>query len=332
MSPNSLRNIILDHSVLYHDSMAFTISNSIQKSRENIQHIKSDKLGKSIGNIWSIKKLLVLEYYLPSFKKICSPKNNFHEWIYADPFCGSGLFHLKKDPDFKNEFYPGSALVGTITAINNGFNDCLLFDKSVAYVKDLNQRLSNLKHLFNNKKIQAQEMTFEKSVPLILSKRVPYKTAILVFVDPAGYVPIKWKLMEKLYNEVGIDVILNFYTHRIAQNVSASKKNKTHEKNLNEFFGDAGWQKFRSPLEKQNLGSKLLDYYITKIRTVSKKNVIEIGVFNRGMNKLYDLIVITRSKAGADVIRLAQDIMHNATTKAIKSEFKVQLKKQETLD
>ena len=43
--------------------------------------------------IWSIKKLIALDYYIEPFVKILK-KNNFKKWIFVDPFAGSGLFKI----------------------------------------------------------------------------------------------------------------------------------------------------------------------------------------------------------------------------------------------
>lgn len=307
----------------------FTISKSIKNHRKNVISLKNDKLPTSIGDVWSIKKLLLLDYYLPAFKIICNPNNNFFKWYYADPFCGSGVFSFK-DNDLKNEIFPGSGLIGPINAANLGYTGCILSEKNSSLVSALNNRLKKLRPLLNNQSYSAKDMDFEKAVFEILKVK-KFGVGILVLIDPAGYVPIKWDLMEKLLKPVGIDIILNFYTHRIAQNASASKTGSEYEKNLDEFFGDTEWRKLRTGLNRYNLGNNLLKHYLEKIQKFCGKNTIPIGVFKDGDKKLYDLIVITRSSGGTSVIKQAKNIMDNATTEAIKSEFKVQSKVQHSL-
>lgn len=306
--------------------MVFTIKTSIQNARKSVSHLKGDGLITSIGDIWSIKKLLLLDYYIPSFKLICSAKYHFDKWYYADPFCGSGLFTFK-DADLENEIYSGSALLGAFSASKSDYTDCILSDIDPKNIDALNERLSKSKIHLNGKTYHGNPVSFDIAVENIL-KHKKFGTAILVFVDPKGYSPIKWCLMEKLVNEVGIDIVFNFMTYTIALNASASKKKQEHEKNLNEFFGDDGWKQFLTTMNKDNLGEQLLAYYITKIQKINKKNVIRIGVYREGDKKLYDLLVITRSGAGTKVIETAKRIMDNATTEAIYSEFQVQIKKQ----
>ncbi len=307
----------------------FSITDSIKRARTSFAHIHNDGLEKSIGDIWSIKKFLLLDYYMPAFISIVS-KNNFKKFYYADPFCGSGKFADFKDPSLKKESFPGSALVGALNASSLGYTDCIFSDINSAYVDSLNARLENSKSILNGMSYKAGTMDFENAVEKILALR-RYQVAILVLIDPAAYIPIKWSLMERLSKEIGIDIILNFYTHRIAQNVSATKKNKSVERNLNEFFGDDSWKRIRDGPRTSSLGEKLLEIYLEKLRTVSKKNVIDIGVYKEGAHKLYDLIVITRSHAGAKVITDAKEVMRNATTESIKREFKTQITSQTRL-
>lgn len=279
----------------------FTIANSIKNAREKIKHLQNDGYAPSIGDIWSIKKVILLDYYMPEFKIICSPKNKFSQWFYADPFCGSGLFSFE-DKDLQNEYFPGSALMGAINGSEIGYTDCIFSENDEKNIESLNHRLKNSKHILKNRTFIAKKLDFEHGVDEIL-KIKKFGVAILVLIDPAGYVPVKWTLMEKLLNEVGIDIILNFYTHRIAQNVSASKQNKGAETNLDDFFGDSNWKNYRVGITKKNLGQKLLQYYLNKVTRISGKTAISIGVNKEGKNRLYDLIVITRSPAGAKVIQ-----------------------------
>lgn len=307
----------------------FSITDSILRARKSFSHINKDGLSNSIGDVWSIKKFLLLDYYMPAFISIVS-KNNFKKIYYADPFCGSGKLAEFKDASLKKQYFPGSALIGALNASELGYTDCIFSEIEEEYVNDLNKRLDASKSIFGGRSYKAKKMDFEAAAKSILQIR-KYQVAILVLIDPAAYIPIKWKTMEKLSKEIGIDIIFNFYTHRIAQNVSATKKIKAGEKNLDEFFGDSSWKKIRDGPKTSSLGEKLLELYVKKLRLASRKNVIDIGVYKKGANKLYDLIVITRSSAGAKVIKDAQSVMRNATTEAIKREFKTQITNQTRL-
>jgi three-Cys-motif partner protein len=310
--------------------MEFSISDSIKRARETFAHLKDDGLTTSIGDIWSIKKMLLLDYYMPSFIQIVS-KNNFNKFYFADPFCGSGIFTDFKDKELKNEIFPGSSLIGALNASELGYTNCIFSESNSSNIEALNSRLAKCKTRLHGKEYTSQKLEFEKAVEKILKMR-QYQVAILVLIDPDGYVPIKWKLMEKLIKEVGIDIIFNFYTQGIAHNVSTSKKKSEHEENLNDFFGDDGWKEIRdNRLNANNLGPKLLKYYLDKIQSNSTKFAVDVGVYKQGDSKLYDLILITRSKGGANVMNKAKEVMNNATTEVIKREFKAQLGSQSRL-
>ncbi|MDH3312833.1 MAG: three-Cys-motif partner protein TcmP [Nitrosopumilus sp.] len=227
--------------------------------------------------------------------------------------------------------FSGSSLIGALNASELGYTDCIFSESNSSNIEALNSRLAKCKTRLHGKEYTSQKLEFEKAVEKILKMR-QYQVAILVLIDPDGYVPIKWKLMEKLIKEVGIDIIFNFYTQGIAHNVSTSKKKSEHEENLNDFFGDDGWKEIRdNRLNVNNLGPKLLKYYLDKIQSNSTKFAVDVGVYKQGDSKLYDLILITRSRGGENVMNKAKEVMKNATTEVIKREFKAQLGSQSRL-
>jgi len=235
------------------------------------------------------------------------------------------------DTELKNEIFPGSSLIGALNASKLGYTDCIFSEIDPNNIDALNSRLQKSENKLNNKKYSSQLLEFKDAVEKILKIRT-YQVAILVLIDPDGYVLIKWELMEKLIRQVGVDIIFNFYTHRIAQNVSASKKKSEYEQNLNEFFGDQEWKKIRDIRANSNiLGTKLLNYYLEKIRSIPEKTAVDIGVYKQADLKLYDLILITRSIGGANVMKQAKEVMNNATTEVIMREFKAQLGSQSRL-
>ena len=313
--------------------MRFSLSKDIESARKTFQHLNNDGLPTSIGDVWSIKKILLLNYYMPVFSKIVlNPKNNFKKCYFADPFCGSGIFSDFKDSELKHEKFPGSSLIGALNASKWNYTDCLFSEENLENINALNSRLAKSVSILNGKKYSAKQLEFKDAVQNILEIK-KYQVAILILIDPDGYAAIKWKLMDNLFKQVGVDIILNFYTHRIAQNVSASKKKNENEQNLNEFFGDENWKKIRDNRRNtSNLGSKLLKHYLEKIRNKHpEKMAVAIGVYKNGDNKLYDLILITRSKGGANVMKKAKEVMEKTTTEAILREFKTQIGRQTRL-
>lgn len=303
--------------------MVYDITTNIARLREKTLHLQNDKLTTSDGGEWSIKKLLALDYYFPAFKTICSPKNKFNEWYYVDPFCGSGLIKLH-EKEIQDEKFPGSSLVGAFAATENNYTDCILSDGKLQSINDLKVRIDNCKNQLSNRTFDVQNIEFEHAVAALEQKK-RFGKAFLVFIDPTGYIPIKWSLMDRiLKGKMGVvDLIFNFFTSAIAQNASAARTTGHQSQGLTEFFGDEGWK-------NRTTEDALLDYYCQKIASYGK-HVEVIGVYTEGKSRLYDLILATKSEGGENVIRDLKSIMERTTTKDIRTAYKVILKKQSTL-
>lgn len=79
---------------------------------EKIELVKNDGDIISAGKIWSIKKLLALDYYIASTHAIF--KKNFDYWYYVDTHCGSGVIGFEEDELLKLERFPGSPLIAPL--------------------------------------------------------------------------------------------------------------------------------------------------------------------------------------------------------------------------
>jgi len=99
--------------------------NRISYLVQKIELIKKDTRKVSSGQIWSIKKLLALDYYIASTHAIF--KKNFNNWYYVDTHCGSGLIGFE-DELLKNEKFPGSPLIATLRNKINPFSDYIMSD------------------------------------------------------------------------------------------------------------------------------------------------------------------------------------------------------------
>jgi hypothetical protein len=76
---------------------------------DKISTIKNDGLSLSPGQIWSLKKLLFLDYYARAFVTIIR-KNDFQNWYYVDTHAGTGMIGFE-ETDLIKERFPGSPLV-----------------------------------------------------------------------------------------------------------------------------------------------------------------------------------------------------------------------------
>ena len=62
---------------------------------DKINPIKDDKMKTSPGQIWSIKKLLVLDYCIQGFVVIF--RKYFEKWVYVYTHCGTGLIGFEEE-------------------------------------------------------------------------------------------------------------------------------------------------------------------------------------------------------------------------------------------
>lgn len=279
---------------------------------DKINDIKNDNLVVSPGEIWSIKKLLVLDYYVGAFVKIIR-NNKFKNWYYVDTHCGSGLIGFK-ERDLSNERFPGSPLVVALRSSEFPFTDYIFSDEDDKAVDALRQRLLKIKPLVGNLDYDPTVRKFEKTVELVESKK-EFGTAFLVFVDPTGFNEIKWKLMERLLHIDTADIIFTFMTPFIAWNKENALTNESIKETLNEFFGNDSWQKYQD-------GNALAELYKKQMGQFKKRTYL-IPVYQTGERKLYDIIIATNSTGGGNVIDAAREIMDVTTTELFRDALKV---------
>lgn|SRR5574338_154445 len=290
----------------------------INQLYEQIQPIKNDNLKTSPGNIWSVKKLLFLDYYIGSFVKIIrSPKFNFKNWYYVDPFCGSGLITFEKE--LKGEKFPGSPMIAALRAAKFPFSDYFLSDIDKESIEALKNRLVTNKTNTGNHNYAPKIASFE-SVVTQIEKLKQWGNAFLIFIDPTGYKETRWDLMEKLFEIQTADIIFTFMTYSIALNRSKADSNEETANSLDEFFGNNRWINCQT-------GDELLAEYIKRIESKGKKTFV-IPVNMKGESKLYDLIFATRSTGGSNVAASASKIMDAVSTELIRSSFQVVTKKR----
>ncbi len=291
------------------------ISNLVSK----IIPIKNDGSLVAPGQIWSIKKLLVLDYYIQGFVTIV--RKYFNEWYYVDTHCGAGLIGFE-EPDLRNERFPGSPLIATLRAQDYSFTDYFLSDSDSNAVSALTQRLQVLKTSVGNRNYSPITRDFASTVNFLESKKRRGK-AFLIFIDPTGFKEITWNLMEQILSIETADVFFTFMTPFIALNRSSADNDESYAKSLDEFFGDSNWVKFSTSEE-------LLQYYIDKIKT--KKNYIfQIPIYQTGQRKLYDIIIATNSKGAGNIVSDANKIMEATSTELITNALKVVASKSSDL-
>lgn len=289
---------------------------------EKIDLIKNDGGMTSPGRIWSIKKLLALDYYIASTHAIF--KKNFDDWYYVDTHCGSGMIGFDDDELLKLERFPGSPLIAALRNKQKPFSDYFLSDIDKNSVLVLNDRLKKLKVFVGNRNYSPAVRSFSDSAKEI-KRMESWGKVFLIFVDPEGYSDLQWIDVKQLLSIDRADVFITFMSYGIALNRPHAQQGTESEKTFDNVFGTTEWRECSNQ-------SELLELYLKQIRTL-KEYVEVIPIFRAGENKLYDLIFASNNPKGAgSVMAYIKRIMDKVTTELIEDAIKVATKKTSDLD
>ncbi len=287
---------------------------------EKTDTIKNDGLKKSPGNIWSIKKLLALDYYVGGSHILF--KKNFANWYYVDTHCGSGLIGFEKEK-LQLERFPGSPLIAALRANNQPFTDYHFSDIDGESINYLSQRLQKMKLQVGNRVYFPMTRSFEATADYV-TRYKKWGNAFLIFIDPIGFTELKWAVMKKFLEIKTADIFLTFMTSFIALNRTNAHQGTEYEKTFDEVYGVPDWRK--------EIGvDALLEVYLNQIRKF-RNYVYTIPVYRAGENRLYDIIVATNSRGAGSIIDYTKKIMEILTTELIEAALKVTTKKDHDLD
>jgi three-Cys-motif partner protein len=260
-------------------------------------------------DVWSIKKLLALDYYIGPFTRILANKG-FKKWTYVDPFSGSGLIKLLEKYNF-----PGSPLIPLFRSKEAPFYEYYLTDNNDKYVKLLSGRVEKIR-VGREINVQVKKCDFSETVEEIFVGQQPNHwkdNGYLVFLDPYG-LQVDWEHMARILRSGPVDVIFTFMTWAIVWN----RNNKVAESKLTSYFGDERWKQ----LETQE---QFVQHYCKKIQEFGYMNryqTFTLDVIQKG-GKRYDLILATQSKGGANVLQALQQRVKAVTTDLLRSAFSV---------
>ena len=261
-----------------------------------IDIIKKDGLKLSPGDVWSIKKFLIISYCIGGFVPIF--RKYFDKFYYVDTHCGSGLIKFS-EPELIEERFPGSSLVSLLKSNDKSFSKYFLFDEDMESIRTLKERIGKLSTLISPKIITVEKKEFSESVKIIEDLN-GFKKAFLVVIDPIGFKEIKWDLMQRVLTIDTADVIFTFMTHVVARHRSNCTLDNSYGKSLSEFYGDSSW-------ESTTKGEELMTIYKNKISKF-KKFVYDIPVFQSGNQIGYHIIIATNSKGAGNIIDSARKI------------------------
>lgn len=287
-----------------------------------IAPLKNDSCAVSPGQIWSIKKLLTLDYYIASTHAIF--KKHFENYYFVDTHCGSGLIGFSDDL-LRDVKFPGSPLIATLRNKNKPFSDYIMSDISEDSIKILEERLLKIKDSVGDKIYSPKVRSFSETAQLVKDKDSGWGNAFLIFIDPTGYTDLQWTDIEKLLSIEKADIFINFMSYSVALNRPHAERDNERAKTFDSVFGTIDWRKCKD----QN---DLIELYMSQIRT--KKQVVEkISVYKAGENQLYTLIFASNNPKGAgNVMTYIKGIVDSVTTELIRDALKVAANKQKDLN
>lgn len=289
---------------------------------EKIEPLKKDGLKTSPGQIWSIKKLLVLDYYVGNFVRIIRNHPKFKKWYYVDTHSGTGLIDFE-DSDLVGERFPGSPFMAAFRNVETPFTDYFLSDSDKESIEVLTSRLTSLKARVGTHNYSPIQRDFETTVDYIENKNA-FGIAFLIFIDPTGFSEIRWDLMERLLSIDTADIFFTFMTYSLVLNRSHTDETSTYEDAFTTFYGNESWRECST-------GDELVERYVTQMYQ-HKKFVFDIPVYKTGQTKLYDILIATNSKGAQNIISSAEKIMNVTTTEMMRQALRVATKKNTDLD
>lgn len=294
--------------------------NKINSFQVKISVISKDNLATSFGNIWSIKKHLVLDYCLGGFTQIF--QNYFKEYYYIDTHCGSGLIGFEES-ELQTERFPGSPLIA-ILKDKPHFTKYYFFDKEAEFIDILTQRINFLKTVREIPSYETNTKEFSDSVKFIVELSTsPPRKGFFILVDPKGFKEVTWELIEELLNIPTADIIFIFMTYTIARHRANAENDNQYSKTLDKFYGNQNWKPHID-------GESLKKLYMSQLKN-KRNHVYDIPVFKVGREKIYNILIATNSDGASNIVNHATKLV-KIKTEAIEGAFKNISKKSIDMD
>ena len=178
---------------------------------DEIRPLRGDQGPVSPGDMWSIKKILVLDYYLSASQTIF--KKHFAEWCYVDTHCGSGMFKVEQADANSDMLFPGSPLIALLRPDGKDYTKYLLSDSDGAAIDALGGRLSKLGVTTGNP-CETAVRDFSETSKLVKSME-KRRRAFVVNVDPAGFKHLAWSDLERILSVDKADVFVTLMIYAL---------------------------------------------------------------------------------------------------------------------
>ena len=285
-----------------------------------IKPLRGDQGPVSPGDMWSVKKTLVLDYYLGASQPIF--RKHFNEWYYVDTHCGSGMFKVEQADAHSSTLFPGSPLIALLRPDDKHYTKYLLSDSDGAAIDALRGRLSKLGVTTGNS-CETAVRDFSETSKLV-KRMEKWGRAFVVNVDPAGF-KLAWSDLERILSVDKADVFVTFMSYGIRLGTPHAQ-NADHgmAATFDSVFGSDEWKKCNN--------NDLTELYVQQIRT-KKEYVEKLPVFATRGPEIYHLIFASNNKGGAGrIIDYTKKIADGVSTAMIAAAMGVATNKSQDLD
>ena len=304
-----------------------TIKESLIKLREHLSGFgDNEEVITSKHDLWSIKKLVVLRYYLYPFFEILR-NNDYKKIHYVDLFAGSGFLKIK------GKLMPGTPLVALLTTKeffeNNKkyvFDEYHLSDTNKKYVDALKYRIQKLSGNIPTS-INIQQIDFDEAVEQIFTGNPPSfeerkENAYLVVLDPFGF-QVDWEHLTKILKSGAVDVFITFPTTMASWNQNKEQSAES----LTKLFGSNDWVICESE-------DAFLKMYCKKIEQVPVvwRNFKTTTLTVKTSNGKYHLICASRSPGAESVFSSMQKKFDAVDNELLSSVFDAAVGGKPTLE
>lgn len=190
-------------------------------------------------DIWSFKKLILLEYYIKPFLYI--QENNNFKCVFIDLFSSCGA----SGEEDKKLVSIGSAIISILKGVipnkkkgkNNRFYKWFFIDHNSDFCNALTSRISEAANIVKeetNEDLKLDKdisilcgdcnVEAEKVIQQLKKESEKEKIAVLVFIDPYTFTDIKWDLWKQLFSLKVVDIIFTFPIQTIQRGYKRCKE------------------------------------------------------------------------------------------------------------
>lgn len=302
-----------------------TVEQSLTSLRNHVKIFDSEEVTTDKHGLWSIKKLIVLRYYIYPFLQILRA-NKYEKIHYVDLFAGSGLLRIE------DKIMPGTPLVPLLTSKdlitigkNYYFDEYHLSDSNQKYIDVLKKRIKKVSDGLPTK-IQIEKLRFADAVDKIFPGKPPApdarkKNAYLTVLDPYGF-DIDWNHLMKIFQSGSVDVV-TFPT----RNVSWNQNKEQSEQKLTDMFGGKEWLSCTNEDEFLHLYCEKIEKIPVEWKQFKTKSL----TVDAGSTK-YHLICASRAPSAENIFSDMQKKFDEVNLDMLSRAFSIAAKGQQKLD